>query len=343
MMALTDPLCTHGGPDALGAARFDFSTNTNACGPCPPALAAVQAAYVTLYPDPAYTALRQRLAAFHGVVTERVLLAGSASEAIFRLTAWAHQQGVRSVHLPTYHYGDYARAAQAWGLQRVADPVGALSWACEPSSPLGQPHSGWALDATRLTVLDCAYAPLRLSGAASLTGAEQHQVWQLFTPNKALGLTGVRAAYVIAPDPCSTRARGLKEPDMASLNRMAPSWPVGADGVAMLQAWVSPEVQTWLATCLPLLRDWKARQVDLLTRAGWQVAPSEANYFCALPSQPINLTALRQTHGIKLRDATSFGLPGWLRLGVLGPAAQDALAEALDAGIKHQTTLETST
>ena len=39
------------------------------------------------------------------------------------------------------------------------------------------------------------------------------------------------------------------------------------------------------------------------------------------------LAALRQ-HGIKLRDCTSFGLPGAVRLGVLQPASQDALQTA---------------
>ena len=48
----------HGGPDAAGAAQFDFSTNSNACGPCPMAWAAVQAADATRYPDPQYTALK---------------------------------------------------------------------------------------------------------------------------------------------------------------------------------------------------------------------------------------------------------------------------------------------
>jgi len=381
---------THGGPDALGAPRFDFSTNTNACGPCPQALAAVQAADVTLYPDPAYTALRQNLAAFHGVDPERVLLAGSASEFIFRITAWARQKGLRTVHLPAQHYGDYARAAQAWGMACVVDETGAagalthpgaLIWACEPSSPLGQPHTHWPqwllngdaesrqsqIDVpdnlhpqnghptagrdfapgrepgSNLLVLDRAYAALRLSGASSLTAAQLDRVWQLFTPNKALGLTGVRAAYVIAPIPNTERARGQKDLDMASIHLMAPSWPLGADGVTMLQAWVSPEVQSWLAACLPLLREWKLRQIELLTRAGWQVAPSEANYFCAQPPHPVDLSALRQTHGIKLRDATSFGLPGWLRLGVLGPVAQDALAEALHGVAPRNTTLETTT
>lgn len=339
MTRTPDSAWTHGGADALGAALFDFSTNSNACGPCPQALAAVQAADASHYPDPAYTTLRESLAAFHGVAPERVLLAGSASEAIFRLTAWAQQQGVDSVCLPDHHYGDYARAAQAWGLLRSDDPTDALCWACEPSSPLGQAHAHWHLDAARLTVLDRAYAPLRLSSASSLDAAQLDQVWQLFTPNKALGLTGVRAAYLIAPGPLLKRAGGPKDLDIERLKLMAPSWVLGAHGVALLQAWVSPEVQAWLTSCLPLLRDWKVRQIDLLQQLGWQVAPSEANYFCARPHVPMDLATLRQ-HGIKLRDATSFGLPGWYRLGVLAPQAQDALVAALT----HTTTiLETST
>lgn len=315
----------HGGVDALGAARVDFSTNSNACGPCPQALAAVQAADATLYPDPLYTALRRRLASFHRVPPERLLLAGSASEFIFRITGWAWQQGVRRVQLPVHHYGDNARAAQAWGLQRAADGAGALVWACEPSSPLGQAHQPWCLDAAHTVVLDRAYAPLRLSGVPSLSDAQLDRVWQLFTPNKALGLTGVRAAYVIAPAGASAREKGQIDAAVAGLNLIAPSWPLGAHGVALLQAWVMPEVQAWLLECLPTLRDWKTRQIDMLQNLGWTCLPSEANFFCAQPPQPLDLAALRVTHGIKLRDCASFGLPGWVRLGVSGPQAQELL------------------
>jgi histidinol-phosphate aminotransferase len=362
MSATPNSFWTHGGPDPLGAPRFDFSTNSNACGPCPQALAAVAAADGRSYPDPAYAALRRSLAGFHGVAPERLLLAGSASEFIFRFTAWARQQGLRFVSLPTHHYADYARAAQAWGLvpfdpTRSAEPAvdrSTLHWACEPSSPLGQAHTRWPawllqspLDkdppsaavapasVRSLLVLDRAYAPLRLSGEASLTQAQLDRTWQLFTPNKALGLTGVRAAYAIAP-----------QGDQAAVNALellAPSWPVGAHGVAMLQAWVTPAVQVWLTDSLHLLRDWKERQIRLLQDMGWQVATSDANYFCARPAQAPDLAALRQTHGIKLRDASSFGLPGWFRLGVLAPQAQDVLAAALQHAKPRFITLETST
>jgi len=331
----------HGGPDALGVPRFDFSTNSNACGPCPAALEAVQGADARHYPDASYTRLRQQLAAFHGVDASRVLLAGSASEFIFRITAAVAQQGGRHVSLPPHSYGDYAQAAQAWGLGQNATPdSAALVWACEPSSPLGRAHTTWpqwlidgdampvapvraavpeAPERRTPLVLDCAYDPLRLQGASSLTPAQRDQVWQLWTPNKALGLTGVRAAYAIAP-------HGAQE-WVAVLERLCPSWPVGAHGVAMLQAWVRPGVQAWLADSLHTLRDWKARQITLLEQLDWLCLPSEANFFCARPPAMDTLMALRLA-GIKLRDATSFGLPGHVRVGVLPPQAQQALAQA---------------
>ena len=331
----------HGGPDALGVPRFDFSTNSNACGPCPTALAAVQQADARHYPDASYSQLRLQLAAFHGVDVSRVLLAGSASEFIFRLTAALAQQGGRHVSLPPHSYGDYAQAAQAWGLGQSATPDCAdLVWACEPSSPLGRAHTTWpqwlidgdaqpgarsaalvpaAPQGLTSLLLDCAYAPLRLQGGPSLTPAQRDRVWQLWTPNKALGLTGVRAAYVIAPF-------GAQE-WVAMLERLCPSWPVGAHGVAMLQAWVQPGVQAWLADSLQTLRDWKARQISLLQALGWHCLPSEANFFCARPPAMDALAPLRRA-GIKLRDATSFGLPGHVRVGVLPPPAQDALAQA---------------
>ena len=321
----------HGGADMAGAARHDFSTNSNACGPCPQALAAVQAADATRYPDPSYTALRRVLAAFHAVAPWRVVLAGSASEFIFRITAWAHQQGARTVGLPQHAYGDYAHAAQAWGLESVADACAAdLVWACEPSSPLGQAQTVWRTpsDCGQSTcVLDGAYAPLRLSGQPSLTASQRDTVWQLFSPNKALGLTGVRAAYALAP-------LGAQDA-VAEMEGLAPSWVLGAHGLALLMAWTHADTQAWLRDSLSTLVAWKVRQTGMLEAAGWTVAPSETPFFCARPPYGVDAVALcaaLRAQGIKLRDATSFGLPGWLRLGVLAPLAQDALLAALRRG-----------
>ena len=327
----------HGGADALGVPRYDFSTNSNACGPCPQVVQALQACDASYYPDPSYTALREQLAAFHGVSPSRVLLAGSASEFIFRMTAWTAQQGGLQVGVPAHGYADYAHAAQAWGLEVVCRTAASdqglqppLAWYCDPSSPLGQPD---VLATQGVAVLDRAYEPLRLHGTPGWSNAQLNKVWQLWTPNKALGLTGVRAAYAIAPlDDAKT---------VAALERLSPSWPVGAHGVALLQAWTESDVQAWLADSLVTLRGWKSRQMRLLEALGWVCEPSLANFFCARPARHAEsdlkalLVNLRE-QGVKLRDTTSFGLAGSVRVSVQAPDAQDALAAALKSVAREQ-------
>lgn len=344
----TRPL--HGGPDAEGAPLHDFSTNANACGPCPHTVAALQAADPSRYPDPAYTALREQLAAFHGVTRERIVLAASASEFIVRITAAVAQGRRGTVEVPALAYGDYARAARAQGLRvsetrpviearapslpasRRADaPL--LVWACDPSTPLGIAQPGLAAridalpDAVPL-VLDRAYEPLRLSGISALSPRQLNRVWQLWSPNKSLGLTGVRGAYAIAPE--GAAAAELQR----HLLRLAPSWPLGAHAVAMLQSWAGTQAQEWLAGCLPTLRVWKREQQALCRAWGWLVLDSDSNYFCAawLPALgaagPAQALRALRAQGIKLRDCTSFGLPGHVRLGVRGPESLSALRAA---------------
>ena len=319
----------HGGPDGQGIPKHDFSTNSNACGPCPLALTAVAQADASIYPDAHYTRLRQQLADFHAVSVQRVVLAASASEFIFRVTAMAAQRGVRSVWLPPHSYGDYAQAARAHQLPVADAPCACLHWSCEPSSPLGGAHDRLSTlvdgvagkAASSLVVLDRAYEPLRLSGTLALNAAQLQKVWQLWTPNKALGLTGVRAAYAIAPQGADV--------DTEAMNQLCPSWPIGAHGAAMLQAWTQLDVQAWLATSLDTLRDWKAQQVALCTSLGWAVLPSHANFFVCRWGQDSSVLAQLRTHGIKLRDCASFGLPGHVRLSVQAPAVQDALLVAI--------------
>ncbi|CAB5693456.1 putative aminotransferase [Delftia tsuruhatensis] len=331
MMALT-----HGGTDALGVPVHDFSTNRNACGPCPAALAALAGAHAAQYPDPHYTALRALLADLHGVQAERIVVAASASEFIHRITMHALREGAAIASLPAHHYGDYAHAARVWRLplaarDGVAEAGGGLHWACAPSSPLGRPEEVWpqwsgAPQPGTWRVIDCAYAPLLLEPGPPIPPDVQG-AWQMWTPNKALGMTGVRAAYAIAP-------AGVAPQEIEALRDLAPSWPVGAHGEAMLATWASPAGRQWLAQSLDLLRGWKARQIDLVQRLGWQVLPgSQANYFVARwpgPLQghmPVLLAGLR-AQDIKLRDCASFGLPGCVRMGVLPPASQDALHAA---------------
>ena len=181
--------------------------------------------------------------------------------------------------------------------------------------------------------LDRAYAPMRLDGEDPVPAALAEACWQLWSPNKALGSTGVRAGVMVAPASWSAHeAAGW--PDLWAL---APSWVLSSEGVALLQAWCSPAVQAGL---LGARASWRAallaQQAQLLA-LGWTVRPSVVPFFLARPPEgvavPALLSALR-AHGIRLRDASSLGLPGWCRLRAMPEPAQQALQAGLNMALQ---------
>ena len=329
-MTAAAPDRVHGGPGPGGRARWDFSSNGNAAGPCPVALAAVQAADVCHYPDPGHQAVCQALATLHGVAADRVLVAASGSEFIQRITAVGARLAPGPVQVPAQAYGDYALAARAHGRPVVTAPAAAaptLRWWADPSSPLGQVAAPPDGPGAGPTVLDAVYAPLRLDGTGGWTSAQRAAAISLHSPGKALGLLGVRAAYAVLPD--ATAVAWPVPTWRAALQAAAPSWPLGGQGEALLLAWCQPAVQQWLQHSLASLRAWRALQRQQLAARGVALADSVTPFFCArLALAPAALQAC----GVAVRDAASFGLPGWVRLNTLPPAGQAALLRALDAG-----------
>ena len=318
---MTAPLLAeHGGADAGPAVAHDFSTNANPLGPPPALWQAVQQADRRAYPDPHYRALRRHLGD-----EDRVLPTAGGAEGIRRLTLAAMLTGRREVWVPQPGFGDYALAAQALRLavrpyarpEDIRPAAPALVWICEPCNPTGDTVAAWpALEA--LVVVDRAYEPLRLQGDAPPLppGA-----WQMVCPNKALGLTGVRAGYLIAPSTDVVWAQALS---------LAPSWVLSAEGVALLMHWQDDETARWLAASRDTLRERVAAQRRLLATFGWQQRASCTPFWLARPPRDGLLPRLRE-RGIKLRDATSFGLPGWARVSAQPAAAQQALQQALQS------------
>lgn len=350
-------LIEHGGPDGGPAARHDFSTNASPL-PAPERVqAAVQAADRSRYPDPAYAALRDKLAAQLQHPADRLLPSAGGAEAIRRLTLWAQLQGLRHVWVPVPGFGEYAAAAQALGLQvhGYADLTAlahglsaqvdglpttspALVWLCDPCNPTGATPSPaqWQavgdalLNSGSQLAVDLAYDELRLDGQSHLPPELAALAWRLRCPNKALALTGIRAGLIQAPVAMATATATAD--GIATLARLAPSWVLSAEGVALLQEAWHPETCEALGRHRETLRVWRASQHDALHLRGWAARPSVCSFALWRPPSgthiPTLLSGLRQ-HAIQLRNATSMGAPGWVRLSVQRPDSQDALLQAL--------------
>lgn len=321
---MADLLPIHGGTDAGPQPLWDFSTNANALGPCPAVLREVQAADLSRYPDPRYTALRALLAAHHHTLPENIAVGAGASELILRL--------VRAVPGPVLVLGptfsEYARCARMEGRVVVAaeSPAeflqmqchGGLGFLCWPNNPTGEVWPAGFVAAAAAggrLVVDLAYAPLCPDGVIDTAAADD--AVRLHAPNKAFGLTGLRAAYAVTPA------------DFPALDLLAPSWVIGPAGVAFLAATVTPPAQTWLAECRPVLAEWRRALAEGAAAQGLPVRESPANFLLARVGDAAAVTRRLRADGLRVRDCGSFGLPAWIRLAAAPPPWQDALLAAL--------------
>jgi histidinol-phosphate aminotransferase len=324
----------HGGTGAGPAARCDFSTNANALGPNPAVVAALRAVDPTAYPDPAYTALRGELAARHGHHADEVVVGAGASELIHRVAGriGGHDRPAL-VWEPTFAEYRHAAAVAGMPVHAVRDraayltAVGhaAVAWLCQPNSPDGVVHDATftAAVAERAdrsgvpVVCDLAYAALAEDRVLVPTGA-----WELHSPNKAHGVTGVRAGYLLAP-----------RSEAAALRVRAPSWILSAYGEAFLRTATSDAGRAWVAATRGRLWNWRDDLAAALAARGLPVSPGRANYLLVDVGSLGGATAVTEqlaAVGIAVRDATSFGLPTQLRLRAHTPDAVAALLTALD-------------
>jgi histidinol-phosphate aminotransferase len=321
----------HGGADSLPEPRYDFSSNANALGPCPWVLSAVRNADVTRYPDPLYTELRGKIASFHQTTRDRIVVGAGASELILRLIR--RIGGAVQQMAPTFsEYGRGARlerrrllsACSPAAFARAQSEYPGIGFICWPNNPTGEL---WPLDfvsaaaAAGPLVVDMAYAPLCETQHTASIEAAAAGAYRLYSPNKAFGLTGVRAAYLIMP--------GVDR----HLANLAPSWVIGRDAVAFLEAACEPRAREWLAQGIPQLERWRARIAFSLQQLGVSVRESPATFLLAKVGDAGRIASQLRDHDVRVRDCTPFGLPQWIRLSAQPPSAQRALLTALESAL----------
>ena len=325
----------------------DFSSNQSPLGAAPGVADAVAAATVDSYPDPRAAAFCAGAAALHGVPASCVV-AGNGSTELIRLIAQLTLAPGDIAVTAGPSFGEYAVATELAGA-RLADARFAhgghglglnceeaalrsalaatrtpLCWLCSPNNPTGATLAGTLIEEAvagnpgTLFVLDEAYCDLlpRPQWSAGTLAAGNLVVLRSMT--KTWGLAGLRLGYALAAEDTATRLRAA-----------APPWSVNTCAQAAGCAALADLDHH--ASTLRLLRGERDRLSAELRARGWTVEPSDAGFFLIHVGSAAAARAALLARGCLVRDCTSFGLPGHVRVSPRRPGQNDFLLEAFAA------------
>lgn len=299
---LAPPAGEHGGDGerlaaALGVhpgAILDLSASLNPVAPPVPARAARRLDALLRYPDEG--AATAALAVALGVEAERVILTNGGAEAI---AVVAGERGRGWVEEPEFSL--YARHLPA------LDPE-AGRWRSNPNNPTGE----LAGPDERAAVWDEAFWPLT-TGTWTRGDADRGAV-VVGSLTKLFACPGLRMGYVLAPDPRVAERIAFRRP----------AWAVGGLACALLPDLLA---ETDLPGWASHVRALRQGLTDVLVDAGFK--PESADAPWVLVPRAGDLRERLARHGILVRDCTSFGLAGTVRIAVPDYAGIDRLAVAL--------------
>jgi histidinol-phosphate aminotransferase len=333
----------HGGAPPVAGPVLDFSVCSNPLGASPRVRRAAMAAPVERYPEREAASLRAALAERLGLSPERVVVGSGSAELFWLLAVCFLERGDRvCVVGPTF--AEYARAARLMGaevaeyrsgadadfrvdladLRRTLDRIRPrLTFVCNPNNPTGAYLSQTDTEALLasgpgMLVLDEAYVSFVDSrwDARVLLADERVVVVRSMTKDHALA--GLRLGYALAA-PSVARA----------LQHAQPPWSVNVAAQAAGLAALGEEDHVARG------RNLAKAATDFLARGlrahGYTVLPWAANFILAEVGSAATFTAGLLEMGVYLRDCTSFGLPGHVRVAARPLAECEALLRALSA------------
>ncbi|MEW6477177.1 MAG: aminotransferase class I/II-fold pyridoxal phosphate-dependent enzyme [Actinomycetota bacterium] len=296
----------HGGDvEAVAAALgwepgdiLDLSASFNPDAPDLAALAAGRLDSLERYPDP--TAATAAMAEALGTSPDCILLTNGGAEAIALV---ANDLGRAAVPAPEFSL--YARHLAA-----VVDP------AEDPAAPLirsnpNNPTGRLARPTDAATVWDEAFYPLAAGVWSRGDVAAGRAAMAIGSLTKVFACPGLRVGYVHA-DPAV----------IARLADRQPRWSLNGLAAALLPELLArAELREWAAAT--------ARRRAALVGAIPGVEPSDANFALVRVEEgaPAARAGLAR-HGVLVRDCTSFGLPGHIRVAVPDEAGLDRLVAA---------------
>lgn len=322
----------------------DFSASINPLGVSPRVAEAIRTVDLSAYPDPECTELRDALSSHLGVPPDGILVGNGSTELIHLVASARLRRGdAAAVFVPTF--GEYEAACRlqqveplliraapdrefVWDLAGVkrllAELQPAAAFVCNPNNPTGTYLQQSEVEAcaravgdSGLLVVDEAYASFvdgRWDPAPLL---EAGNVALVRSMTKDHGLPGLRLGYMVAPIRIVREARRFQH--TWSVNAVAQ-----AAGVAALD---DPEHAEEGRRVVQAAREYL---VGELRGLGLACTPPSANFVLVEVGDAAGLRLeLLTRHGVCVRDCTSFGLPGHIRIGVRGMQDSRRLIDAL--------------
>lgn len=338
-----------GGESAIAGQErvIKLASNESALGPCPAAVAALQAAAddVHRYPDGHCVALRSALAAQHGLDPERIVC-GAGSDELIGLLCRAYAGPGDAVIYTRHGFLMYPIAAQAAGATPVAvaetnltanvdailagvDSRTRIVFLANPNNPTGTylPTADLlklraGLPGDVLLVIDAAYAEYidraDYDGAFALVEAHDNVVVTR-TFSKIYGLGGVRLGWAYCPEAVADVLNRSRNPfNVSSLAQVA--------GLAALAD------RAFVARAQAHNTRWRAWLTDELRGLGIEVGESYCNFVLARFAGPDAADAADRrlkSRGIIVRRMGAYHLPEALRITIGREDELRALVEVL--------------
>ena len=319
-----------------------LNTNENPYPPSPAVarvLRELSAESLRLYPDPAFVALRERIAAIAGCAADQVFV-GNGSDEVLRLAvrAFTRPGGAVASFTPSYSLYPVLAAAEEVGFREVplaegfgwteppADLDASLFCLANPNAPTGvfYPLADIEVFCRRfpgVVLADEAYVDFA-GGRSGLELAQRlPNVLVCRTMSKSFSLAGLRLGYAIGSAELIGALYKLK--DSYNVDRLAQAVALAALGDL---PWMQDNARRIVAT--------RERVAAELEKRGFRVIPSAANFLFVEPPGGVSAAELFTT--LRTKKILVRYFPGgrtgrYLRVSIGTDAQMDAFLAALPA------------
>lgn len=324
-----------------------LNTNENPYGPSPRALQAIEQAAnnrLRLYPDNESTALREAIAALHGVDAAQVFVGNGSDEVLAHVFNGLFRRAGRTLLMPDVTYSfyrtycvlydidvqlvpladDFSILASDYTAERAGTPAGIIF--ANPNAPTGMAMPLSDIEAIARAnpdtpvVVDEAYVDFGAESASALLG-QYDNILVIHTMSKSRSLAGLRVGF----------AMGSRE-IIDGLNRIKDSFnSYPLDTVAQAAAVAAIQDTSYFDSTRHAIMQAREMLTKGLVDLGFEVLPSAANFvFARHPRQPaFGLSQSLRERNILVRHFKNQRIDQFLRITVGTPEECERLCMTL--------------